>query len=100
MPQARTARRHNSVKTSGKARITISLSKDKVRFLKAHSGRTGASSVSAFIEQLVADAEARAQLESLGASTARYYDSLSSSEIEDRQAWGELGELGLAAARE
>ena len=100
MPQARAARVHKSVQTSGKARITISLSKDKVRFLKSHSGRVGASSVSAFIEQLVAEAEARAQLENLGVRTARYYDSLSSREAEEQRAWGELGERGVVATEE
>ena len=98
MAQARAARDRTSAYSSGKARITISLSRDKVRFLKAHRGQAGVSSVSAFIERLVAEAQARAELEKLGARTALYYDSLSSRETEEHAAWGELGELGLATA--
>src|SRR5579862_4129746 len=54
MPQSRTARGERAIQGAGKARITISLSKDKVRFIKAHSGQAGVRSVSAFIERLVA----------------------------------------------
>jgi hypothetical protein len=100
MPQGRAARRHTTIPGAGKARITISLSKDKVRFLKAHSGQAGVRSVSAFIERLVAQAQARAELEKLGARTALYYDSLSPRETEEQRAWGELGELGLAHTEE
>ena len=100
MPQGRAARGETAIQGAGKARITISLSRDKVRFIKAHSGQAGVRSVSAFIERLVAEAQARAELEKLGARTALYYDSLSSLETEEQRAWGELGELGLAHTEE
>ena len=100
MSQGRAARGHTTIQGAGKARITISLSQDKVRFIKAHRGQAGARSVSAFIERLVAEAQARAELEKLGARAARYYDSLSSRETEEQRAWGELGELGLAHTEE
>jgi len=100
MPQGRAARGQTTMQGSGKARITISLSKDKVRFIKAHRGQAGAPSVSAFIERLVAEAQARAELEKLSARTAQYYDSLSPREAEEQRAWGELGELGLANTEE
>jgi hypothetical protein len=100
MPQGRAARGHTTIHGAGKARITISLSKDKVRFIKAHRRQAGVSSVSAFIERLVAEAQARAELEKLGARTAVYYDSLSSRETEEQRAWGGLGELGLANTEE
>ena len=41
MPQGRAARGQTSIQGAGKARITISLSKDKVRFIKAHRGQAG-----------------------------------------------------------
>lgn len=100
MPRGRAARGRTTIQGAGKARITISLSKDKVSFLKNHSGQAGVRSVSAFIERLVADAQARAELEKLGARTALYYDSLSPRDTEEERAWGELGERGLAAAEE
>ena len=66
MPQGRAARGETAIQGAGKARITISLSKDKVRFIKAHSGQAGVRSVSAFIERLVAEAQARAELRKAG----------------------------------
>jgi hypothetical protein len=100
MPRTRTARRKTSARSSGKDRITVSLSKERVRFLKAHSGQRGAPSVSAYVERLVADAQARAELEKLSAHTALYYDSLSAKEAAELSAWGELGESALATEEE
>jgi hypothetical protein len=96
MPRSRTTSRKTSSRSSGKERITVSLSKEKVRFLKAHSGQRGVPSVSAYVERLVAGAQARAELENLSAHTANYYDSLSAKEAQDLSAWGELGESALA----
>ena len=100
MRRTRTTRRKTSSRGSGKERITVSLSEEKVRFLKAHLGQSGAPSVSAYVERLVADAQARAELEKLSAHTALYYDSLSAKEAEGLSAWGELGESALATAEE
>ena len=80
MPHVRAVGRKSSRQSPGKDRITVSLSKDKVRFLKAHSGQAGVPSVSAFVERLVGDAQARAKLEKLRTHTALYYDSLSAGE--------------------
>ena len=100
MPQGRATRGETTIHGAGKARITISLSKDKVRFIKDRTEQAGVSSVSAFIERLVAEAQVRAELEKLSARTGHYYDSLSPRETEEQQAWGELGELGLASSEE
>ena len=89
-----------SGRASAKERITVSLSKEKVRFLKAHSGQRGAPSVSAYVERLVGRAQAHAELETLSAHTASYYDSLSAKEAEGLSAWGELGESALATEEE
>ena len=96
MPRVRAVRSKSSDRTSGKDRITVSLSRDKVRFLKAHREQAGVPSVSAFVERLIGDAQTRAELEKLRAHTTLYYDSLSIGESEEQREWGELGELGLA----
>ena len=98
--RARAISRKTSSHRSRKERITVSLSKEKVRFLKAHSRRKGASSVSAYVERLVADAQTRAELEELSAHTASYYDSLSAKEAEELNAWGKLGESALPTEEE
>ena len=100
MPRTRTTRRKTSNRSPGKERITVSLSKEKVRFLKAHRGQKGAPSVSAYVERLVAGAQARAELEKLSAHTALYYDSLSAKEAKELSAWGGLGESALAPEEE
>ena len=100
MPQSRATRGKTAIQGAGKARITISLSKDKIRFIKAHREQAGVRSVSAFIERLVAEAQARAEHEKLAARTSLYYDSLSPREMEEQRAWGRLGELGLAHTEE
>jgi len=101
MRKTRTTTRHKTHRPSaGKERITVSLSREKVRFLKAHSRERGAPSVSAYVERLVADVQARTELETLGARTTLYYDSLSAREIEELSAWGELGESALATGEE
>ena len=99
-PRTRTTSPRTSSRPSGKERITVSLSKERVRFLKAHSRRKGASSVSAYVERLVADAQTRAELEELSAHTASYYDSLSAKEAEELRVWGELGESALPTEEE
>ena len=96
----RTTRQRTPSRSSGKERITVSLSKEKVRFLKGQRGQSGARSVSAYVERLVANAQARAELEKLGARTALYYDSLSAKEADEVSAWGELGESAVATEEE
>jgi len=56
--------------------------------------------VSGYVERLVADAQARAELEKLSAHTALYYDSLSAKEAAELSAWGELGESALGTEEE
>jgi len=89
-----------SSRTSGKGRLTVSLSKAHIQFLKTHCGERRAASVSAYVEALVADAQARAKLDELSAQTALYYNSLSAKESEELSAWGELGESALAIGEE
>ena len=83
-----------------KQRITISLSPERARFLKDHHGRAGVPSVSAFVERLVAEAQASSERKQLNARAAAYYDSLTPGERHEQSAWGELGEMELAATEE
>jgi len=85
---------------TAKQRITVSLSRERVRFLRDHHGRAGAPSVSAFVERLVADAQASAERKQLNARAAFYYDSLTAEQRREQSAWGELGEMGLSATED
>ena len=90
-----TAANTKSRQISGKERLTISLSRENIRFLRTHCCEKGATSVSAYVERLVTDAQARAKLEELAAQTTLYYDSLAVKEAAELSAWGELGESAL-----
>ena len=90
MPQTR--------QTAGrKERLTVSLDKGTVKFLKS-CARTKASSISACVEQMIAASRRIAETERLNAQTVAYYDSLSDQERREETAWGEFAESELAKA--
>jgi hypothetical protein len=90
MPQTR--------QTAGrKERLTVSLDKGTVKFLKS-CARTKASSISACVEQMIAASRQISETEQLNAQTVAYYDSLSEPERREEAAWGEFAEDELAKA--
>ncbi len=72
-------------KAGRKERLTLSLERGTVRFLKS-CAKAKASSVSACVEQIIA------------VSRQTYYDSLSEQERREEAAWGEFAESELARA--
>jgi hypothetical protein len=78
-----------------KERITVSLSRDSVRFLRAFRSRTNSPSLSAAFEKIVADLQGAAEKAKLDENTRAYYDSLSPEQMEENKAWGKLGEAAL-----
>ncbi len=80
-----------------KERITVSLEKRTVKFLKTYA-KVKASSISACVEQIVAAARRNSEVEQLNARTRAYYDSLSEPERRDEAAWGEFAEAELPEA--
>ncbi len=79
-----------------KQRITVSLTKDAVAFLKSYRAQVRAPSLSALVEEMITDLQRREEREALDRSVTAYYDSLSAEQVRDEAAWGELGESGLA----
>lgn len=80
-----------------KQRLTVSLDKGTVKFLKS-CARTKASSISACVEQMIATSRRISETERLSVQTVAYYDSLSEQERREEAAWGELAENELAKA--
>jgi hypothetical protein len=80
-----------------KQRLTISLSPESVRYLKAARAERSAPSMSALFEKIVADLQDKSLLEEIDAKTQAYYDGLSDAEIKEQSSWGKLGVLGIAA---
>lgn len=90
MPQTR--------QTAGrKERLTVSLDKATVKFLKS-CARTKASSISACVEQMIAASREISETKRLNAQTVAYYDSLSDQERREEVEWGEFAESELAKA--
>jgi hypothetical protein len=83
-------------KRQKKARLTVSLSRDAVAYLQASSARAQAPSLSAYLEDVVRDLQAKAEMDRLEASTAAYYDNLSAADAAEEADWGRIGEASLA----
>jgi hypothetical protein len=87
-----------SRKTKRKARITLSLDSDTARFLKQFCVRTHAPSVSACVEEMIAERRRSLEVKSQNRQIRAYYDSISDHEAQEEAAWGELAEGELPAA--
>lgn len=81
--------------TAVKEKRTFSLSHDVVEYLETGCAQTQAASLSAYLEQLVRDFQAKVEMEKLEAATTAYYDSLSTAEMEDQAEWGRIGAATL-----
>lgn len=79
-----------------KERITISLSRESVRFLKATRAETHAPSMSALFEKIVADLQSKAEQQNYEKQVQAYYDSLTPAAIQEDREWGAVGEAALA----
>ena len=84
------------IKHSKKERVTFSLSRDAVRYLEARCAETQAPSMSAYLENVVRDLQANAQMALVEAKMVAYYDSLSPVEIEEQSDWGRIGAESLS----
>ena len=82
----------------GKARLTLSLEEDTVRFLHQRQIKVHAPSMSALVESLVASERRQAEIEELTSQTAAYYDSISDEERAENMAWGRMAEYEFLAA--
>lgn len=88
---------HPRQKVGRKERVTLSLERGTVKFLK-NCARAKASSVSACVEQIISRSRQTSEVERLNAQTLAYYDSLSEQERREEAAWGEFAESELTRA--
>lgn len=52
--------------------------------------------MSAYLENVVRDLQAKTQMALMEAATVAYYDNLSTAEIEEQSDWGEVGAASLS----
>jgi len=79
-----------------KERITVSLSRESVRFLRTFRAETHSPSMSAALELIVAHLKGRSEMERLDEKVKAYYDSMQKSTIREDYTWGALGEAALS----
>lgn len=79
-----------------KERLTVSLSRDTLKYLETSCAQAQAPSMSAYFETLVRDLQAKAQMALMEAATVAYYDNLSPIEIEEQSDWGRVGAASLS----
>jgi hypothetical protein len=78
-----------------KERMTISLSRESAKFLRATCSSTKAPSMSAFFEGIVADMQNRIEQENYERQMDAYYNSLTPTAIQEDREWGAIGEAAL-----
>lgn len=81
--------------TAKKERVTISLSRESVKFLRVTRAETKSPSLSALFEKLVADLQGRVEQENYEKQMCAYYDNLSPAVIQEDRDWGAIGEAAL-----
>jgi hypothetical protein len=80
-----------------KERLTVSLSRESARFLRAVRAEERSPSMSALFEKLVADLQSRTEMEQLDKKMTAYYDSLNEAAVQEDRAWGAVSEAALVS---
>ena len=83
MPRSQAAR---------KEKRTFSLSRESLRFLELMRKKRKGASVSAVLDELIAQQRRAQEARRISASITGYYDSLTDKEVAEDRAWGEFAE--------
>jgi hypothetical protein len=81
---------------SNKERRSFSLARDVVEILETGCAQTHADSLTAYLETLVRDSHAKAEMATIEAATMAYYDNLSSAQMEEQADWGRVGAASIS----
>jgi hypothetical protein len=86
----------NRIRPDRKERVTITLSKDSVEYVKEISVKER-SHVSTVMERMIESVRHAEELKQLNAGISAFYDALPDTAVAEDAAWGQLGASGLAA---
>ena len=81
--------------SSRKSRLTLSLERETVQFLRQRQVEAKALSLSACVENIIAERRRQLELEELNTQTTAYYDAISDAERTENFVWGQLSEREL-----
>jgi len=84
--------------SSRKSRLTLSLERKTVQFLQQRQVEAKAPSLSACVENIIAEHRRQLELEELNTQTTAYYDAISDAERTENSAWGQLSEREFLSA--
>jgi hypothetical protein len=87
-------------RAANKEKRTFSLSRDVVEYLETRCAETQAPSLSAYVESIVRELQAKVEMQKFEAATKAYYDGLTAAETDEQAEWGDVGAASLMQAEE
>ncbi|HEX3739042.1 MAG TPA: hypothetical protein VHV29_04885 [Terriglobales bacterium] len=78
--------------TSRKEKRTFSLSRESLHFLESMRKKQKRASVSAVLDELIAQQRRSQEADRISASIASYYNSLTDNEVTEDRLWGQFAE--------
>jgi hypothetical protein len=94
------ARRLSKSGAANKEKRTFSLSPDVVEYLETRCAETQAQSLSAYLESLIRELQARVEMQKLEAATKEYYDGLTAGDMDEQAEWGRVGAASVVQVEE
>jgi hypothetical protein len=82
--------------SSRKSRKTLSLSRDAVAYLESYRTKRRELSLSGAVEAIIRERKEQEEADKVTAQIRAYYDSLTSAELDESEAWGSFVESEMA----
>ncbi len=86
--------------SANKEKRTFSLSRDVVKYLETRCAETQAPSLSAYLESVVRELQAKVEMQKLEAATKEYYDGLTATDMDEQADWGRVGAASVVQVEE
>ena len=90
-----TAQRVPTGRSEHKTRLTVSLEPRTVRFLKQRKDEVKARTMSACVENIIAECREKTEMDGINAQMLAFYDGMTDQERDENKAWGGLSEREL-----
>lgn len=75
-----------------KTRLTVSLEPRTVRFLRQRKDEVKAPTMSACVENIIAECREKTEMDGINAQMLAFYDGMTDQERDENKAWGGLSE--------
>jgi hypothetical protein len=78
-----------------KTRLTVSLEPRTVRFLKQRKNEVKAPTMSACVENIIAECREKVEMDGINAQMLAFYDGMTEQERAENKSWGSMSEREL-----